>query len=210
MLATSYVWGARLSATRDRDLEQARQALERALAIAPDNVRVRVAEGRVYGESGHTARALAAYERAIVLSPNSADAHAGRGDALIMLGRPGEALAPIERAMRISPYDSKFFVWQMYAGVAHLHLAHDSAAVELFSKVVAGHPQIPIFRLFLAGALGASGRIPEARAQMEELMRMEPDLSLARFRSIEPSSARAFLAQRQHLYDGLRVAGIPE
>lgn len=210
MLATSYVWEARLSATRERDLQQARQALERALAIAPDNFRVRVAEGRVYGESGHTARALAAYDRAIALNPNSPDAHAGRGDALIMLGRPDEALPPIERAMRISPYDSKLFVWQTYAGVAHLHLAHDAAAVELFSKVVAGQPQISIFRLFLAGALGVSGRLQEARAEMQEVMRMTPDLTLARFRSLEPSNARAFLAQRQHLYEGLRLAGIPE
>lgn len=210
MLATSYVWEARLSATRDRDLQQAQQAVERALAIAPDNVRVRVAEGRVYGESGHTARALAAYDRAIALNPNSPDAHAGRGDALIMLGRADEALLPIERAMRISPYDAKFFVWQMYAGVAHLHLAHYAAAVELFSKVVADYPQITIIRLFLAGALGASGRIPEARAEMQELMRMQPELTLARFRSLEPSNARAFFAQRRHLYDGLRAAGIPE
>lgn len=210
MLATSYVWAARLSPTRERDLEQARRAIERALALAPDNEKVRVAEGRVYGEAGIQRRALAAYERAIALNPSSADAHGGRGDALIMLGRPDEALAPIERAMRISPYDARLFVWQTYAGVAHLHLGHDAAAVELFSKVVAGYPQVPFFRLFLAGALGVSGRVQEARAEMEQLLRMQPELTLSRFRSVEPSDAPAFFKQRQHLYDGLRLAGMPE
>lgn len=210
MLATSYVWDARFSPTRDRDLDQARRAVERALALGPDNEKVRVAEGRVYCEAGVTRRALAAYDRAIALNPNYADAHGGRGDALIMAGRPDEALAPIERAMRISPYDAKFFVWQAYAGVAHLHLGHDSVAVELFSKLVAGYPQVPFFRLFLAGALGVSGRIQEARAEMDQLLRMQPELTLSRFRSVEPSDAPAFFKQRQHLYEGLRLAGMPE
>lgn len=209
MLATSYAWANRFSPTRGSDLAQAQLAIERALALAPDNDKVRVAEGRVYGEVGNQARSLAAYDRAVALNPNNAEAHGGRADALVMLGRPEEAFAPIEQAMRISPYDPRFFVWEVYAGVAHLHLRHDTKAVELFTKVVRAHPH-PFFHLLLAGALGASGRIAEAREQMAAFRAWYPRFTLSQLRAIDPSEAPAFFQQRQHLYDGLRAAGMPE
>jgi len=45
---------------------------------------------------------------------------------------------------------------------------------------------------------------------MAELLRLNPDFTLSRFRDLEVSNEPAFLAQRQRVYQGLRLAGVPE
>jgi DNA-binding winged helix-turn-helix (wHTH) protein/TolB-like protein/Tfp pilus assembly protein PilF len=209
-LASTYLTNVRLAATREADLARAGEAVQRALALAPDNDMVRLAEGRVYYEQGRMPQALIAFERAIELNPNNAQAVAFRGAALLMLGRPRETLPLIERAMRISPLDRFVPLWQLLAGVAHLHLHNDAAAVEALMRSVAEWPSFTLGQLFLASALAASGRIPEARAAVAQVRRLAPDLTISRFRSLEPSDAPAFLRQRERVYQGLRSAGMPE
>jgi hypothetical protein len=68
----------------------------------------------------------------------------------------------------------------------------------------------PFGRLFLARALGVSGRVPEAQAQMAQLQQLRPGFTLSRFRAVEPSDAAPFRKQRERVYEGLRRAGMPE
>lgn len=65
-------------------------------------------------------------------------------------------------------------------------------------------------RLFLAGALGAAGRAGEAQLQMAQFQRLRPGFSLRQLRAVEPSDDPTFQRQRERLYAGLRVAGMPE
>jgi adenylate cyclase len=129
---------------------------------------------------------------------------------LLMLGRPNEAMAPIQQAMRLSPRDQQVPIWQMFAGIVQLHLGNDAAAVEWLKRSVAGYPMSPFCRLFLASALGVSGQIPEAQAQMAHFQQLRPGFTLSRFRAVELSDAPAFRKQRERVYEGLRRAGMPE
>lgn len=210
LLASTYLYDVRFSPTRDQDLASADAAVQRALGLAPDHDGVRVVEGRVLYERGRMADALAAFDRAALINPNNVAALGFRGATLVMLGRPEEALLQIEQAIRLSPRDPQLAVWQMFGGVAHLHQGHHAAAIEWLAQAVEGHPASPFGRLFLASALGASGRIAEAKVQMAQLQQMRPGLTLGRFRAVEPSDAPAFLSQRERVYEGLRRAGMPE
>jgi tetratricopeptide (TPR) repeat protein len=123
MLAFTYLNDVRFSTSRELELRRAEQAVQRAVALAPDRDGVHYVTGWLYYEQGRMPQALAAFERATELNPSNVAALGFRGAALVMLGRPNEALAPIEQAMRLSPRDRLLLVWQMFAGVAHLHLA---------------------------------------------------------------------------------------
>jgi len=212
MLATTYLSDVRFSGSgeRKRDLRLAGKAIERALALAPDSGIVHLAEGKVHYNQGRMPQALAAFDRSIELNPNAALALGFRGAALVMLGRPDEALESVDHAIRLSPRDPQLSDWQLFAGVAHLHLGHDAAAVEWLTRSVEGNPKSAFGRLFLASALGAAGRVPEAQVQVAQLQQMRPGFTLSRFRNVEPSDAAAFRVQREHVYEGLRRAGLPE
>jgi adenylate cyclase len=210
MLAMTYLPQARFSSTRGQDLQRAADAVKRAVALAPDSDAVRQVEGKLYFEQGRMAHALATFEMAIERNPSNAAALASSGAALVMLGRPDEALVPIGRAMRLSPRDPLLPGWQMFAGVAHLHLGQDAAAVQWLAPAVDKNPENPFGHLFLASALGLAGRTAEAQAQIAKFQQLRPGFTLSRFREVEPSDAPLFRRQRERVYDGLRRAGMPE
>ena len=164
----------------------------------------------LYFEQRRIPAALTAVDHTLELNPNNTLALADRGRALVMLGRAEEAFGPLERAMRLSPRDPLLFAWQTITGMAHLHLGHDDQAVAWLSRAVDASPKSPTARLLLASALGAAGRIDEARRQVAELKRLVPRVTIARFRASEVSDDPTFLRQRERLYEGLRRAGLAE
>jgi len=140
----------------------------------------------------------------------SADGRAALFASLVMLGRPEEGLGPIERALRLSPRDPLVPQRQMFHGVADLHLGRDDRAIEWLARSVDSNPASSFARLFLASALGTSGRIDEAQAHMAEFQRQRHGFTLGQFRAREPSDAPPFRRQRERVYEGLRRAGMPE
>ena len=98
----------------------------------------------------------------------------------------------------------------MYRGVANLHIGRDDDAIEHLLRSVGGNPSSAFSHLFLASALGNARRIDEARAHVAQLQALHPGFTLTQFRAREPSDAEPFRLQRQRVYEGLRLAGMPE
>ncbi len=210
LLSRTYLSDLRFSATREDDLRRAADAAARALALAPDLWASHSTQALVLYNQRRARQALAEYDRALELDPNVIGVLAGRGAVLITLGRPEQVIEPLEKAMRLSPRDPQLALWQMLRGVAELHLGHDEAAVTWLNRSVDGNARNPFARLFLASALGATGRANEAREQMAEFQRLRPGFTLSKFRAGEPSDDPEFLRQREHVYAGLRAAGMPD
>jgi len=210
LLSRVYLDEIRFRDDRAGDLQRAAEAADRALALAPLNAEAQGAKARVLYNHGRMPQALDAFERAIELNPSEPNWHAHRAAALITLGRPDEALHALESARRLSPRDPQLPLWQMFEGVAYLHLRRDAEAIEVLTRSVQGNPRSGFGHLFLASALGLSGRAEQGRQHVAELRRMHPEFTLARMREREPSDAPAFLAQRQRVYEGLRLAGLPD
>ena len=210
LLSRVYLDEIRFKVDREADLRRGADAADRALALAPHSADAQGAKARALYNQGRMPQALEAFERAIELNPSDPFWHANRGAALVTLGRPEEALRPLELARRVSPRDPQLPQWQMMEGVAYLQLARDAEAVELLTRSVQGNPHSAFGHLFLASALGLSGREEEGRQHVVELQRLQPGFTLAHMREREPSDAPAFRAQRERIYEGLRRAGMPE
>ena len=112
--------------------------------------------------------------------------------------------------MRLSPADPKLVRWRTYEGMALLHLGQDMAAVQSLAEGSKATPPAPFAHLYLASALALCGRIEEARAQVAQFPQRYPGVTLSRWRALEVSDAADFLKQRERVYEGLRLAGMPE
>jgi TolB-like protein/DNA-binding winged helix-turn-helix (wHTH) protein/Tfp pilus assembly protein PilF len=211
LLAMAYSEQTRFSNSREQMLQRAKAAADRAVALAPDSALSHYAKGRaLYNQGGAMNLALAEFDLAIELNPNEPTQHGHRSAALTCLGRPEEALVAVGRAMALSPRDPQFSWWLMFQGVAYLHLRRDGDAVKVLQRSVEMNPSSAFGRLFLASALGSMGDLPAARREVAALTRLAPGFTLTRMREREPSDELAFRMQRQHVYEGLRRAGLPE
>jgi adenylate cyclase len=149
---------------------------------------------------------VAAAERAIELDPGHAVAHAWLGGFLASHGRLEEGLASAEKAIRLSPRDPYlWFYFYRLAGV-HFNARRYQEAVEWDRRSIRGNPRFPYSRATLAAAYAHLGRLDDARAEVEELLRVQPGFSLAFMRESSVSDPE----YRDHYLDGLRKAGLKE
>ena len=69
---------------------------------------------------------------------------------------------------------------------------------------------MPVSRFCLAAALAHLDRIEEARETARAGLELNPSFTIARYRSQTNSDHPVYLAGRERMYEGLRLAGIPE
>jgi hypothetical protein len=62
----------------------------------------------------------------------------------------------------------------------------------------------------LAGSLALAGLLAESAEVCAVARRLAPNFTIAKFRTEAVSDNPAYLAQREYLYQGLRLAGAPE
>ena len=63
---------------------------------------------------------------------------------------------------------------------------------------------------YLAAALARLGRLHEAREAARAGLELNPSFTIARLRSLAFSDHPVYLAGRERVYEGLRIAGLPE
>jgi TolB-like protein/DNA-binding winged helix-turn-helix (wHTH) protein/Tfp pilus assembly protein PilF len=153
------------------------------------------------------------FETAIALDRNNAHAMLGLGQTLMFLGRPADGIPEIERSLRLDPRDPNIAFGHWSLGSCHLLLGHLDKAADLLRQARAENPRVYFFHLYLAGALGLSGDIGEARAALTEAIRLKPEVnSLSRWKVAQPwIDNSAFAALRNSTLDaGVRRAGMPD
>ncbi len=144
------------------------------------------------------------------LDRNLASAHALIGIAKLRLGHAEESEARLNEALRLSPRDTLAHLWLAVAGVAKLYLSKDEEAVALLLRAVETNRNYALAHFWLAAALANLRRLNEARAATTAGLSLNPTFTISRARADASSDNPIFLAQRQHLYDGMRKAGVPE
>ena len=210
LLVKTRLHDVRFSPGREDDLRRADEASARALSLEPDSAEAQLMRAWVLYETGRMPEALATFDRGLRLAPNEPRLLAGRGAALAMLGRADEAIESIDRAMRLSPRDPVIADWQLHRGVALLHKGEAAQAAVWLGRAAEANPASPFAHLFLASALASVGAAEPAREQLAQFQRLRPGFTLGEFRAREPSDAPAFRQQRERVYRGLLLAGMPE
>ncbi len=82
---------------------EALAAIERAVALMPDDPAVLNVHGAILAASGQAAAAVDVLDRALVLAPALVTARGNRAMALLDLGREGEALEAFDRVLDLAP-----------------------------------------------------------------------------------------------------------
>lgn len=142
-------------------------------------------------------------ERALALNPNFAEAHVCRGETLYYSGRPEEALESFARGKTLNPYFPDVVLH--FQALALFQLGRYDEAVDLLLQRLARNAATDVSRALLAASYGHLGRLEDARAAWQEVLRVNPDFSLEYRRKVLPYKNPADF---ELMVDGLRKAGV--
>jgi adenylate cyclase len=182
------------------------RAARRSVELDANNATAQIVLSLAYVRARRPDEMIAAAERAVELDPSLAMAHAWLGGFLASHGRLEEALASAEKAIRLSPRDPFHWFYFHRLATVHFQARRYEAAVEWARRSIRGNPRFPYSRATLAAAYAHLGRLDDARAEVEELLRVQPGFSLAFWRESSVSDPD----YRDHYLDGLRKAGLKE
>ena len=211
-LADAHIWEVNCFISHDRpgQIRAAEAAVKKALELAPRSAAAHLGYGRVLLAMRRPERALREVELASLLDRNLAAAHGYLGQIKIALGRAGETRAHAEEAIRLSPQDQLLRLWHFLIGLADVYLGHVASSVESLRKSVEIDPGWGLAQFTLAGALALAGLLAEAAEVCAVARRLAPNFTIAKFTAEAVSDNQVYLAQRENLYEGLRLAGVPE
>ena len=95
-------------------------------------------------------------------------------------------------------------------GLAKFWLGADAEAVAWLRRSIEANRNFPFTHFFLAAVLASLGALDEARAAVRAGLAINPSFTLRRYRAGASSDNPTYLAGREHTYEGLRMAGVPE
>jgi TolB-like protein/class 3 adenylate cyclase/Flp pilus assembly protein TadD len=198
--------------TADRiiHLTKAANLASKAVSIAPGHARAHAAWGLALNYSGRAVQGIAKCLRALELDPNTPYAHSAIGLGKIFVGRCEETEGHIMQALRLSPKDPGAAVWVCIVGHTKVHLQKYEEAVSWLERGIEMNPRYSLARFYYAVALVALGRVEEARDEVKIGLSLDPQFSIARFRASASGADPTYLSQRDHIYEGMRRAGVAE
>jgi adenylate cyclase len=148
--------------------------------------------------------AIAAWERARALNPNFIDHYYGLG--LVYAGEPAKAIEILEANSRLDPFQHHASHYPI-RGHAYYMCRQYAEAVPPLREGASRSPNIRIIPLWLAAAHAQLGQLAEAHVEAAEVLRIEPGFTIEKWKCTtvykNPEDA-------DHLFDGLRKAGLPE
>src|SRR5438105_8076077 len=185
-------------------LDEAERWARRALELDDQEPVSHLALGNVLVWRRNLEGALAEFRRMIELDPNFAQGHSATGLALMYAGRPAEALEAFAIAKRLDPHHASIVLHFM--AQTHFSLGEYETAAKQLLERIARTPATDSSRMMLASCYGHLGRADDARAAWAELLKVNPDFSLAQRERVLPYKNAADV---QRIVEGLAKAGLP-
>jgi tetratricopeptide (TPR) repeat protein len=118
-------------------------------------------------------------------------------------GRSEEAIALYKKALRLEPFPPTHFFHGL--GAAYLLTGQYNQAIAACRKAIQRSPDSLFAHTILAAAYGSSGLEKEARAEVAEVLRINPKFSLKFLAKTWPYKNKADL---ERYVDPLRKAGM--
>ena len=194
---------------RAQRVAAAEVTLFKVLSFAPNYAWAHLLLGVLLVCKNRPAEAIHEFERALALDSNLAEAHAEIGWAKYFMGRSAETEAHVNEAFRLSPRDTFAYRWMMMIGFAKLDLDADAEALGWFRRSIEANRN-SFTHFGLAAVLALLGALDEAKAAAKAGLTLIPNFTVRRFREGALSDNPTFLFKRERIYQGLRMAGVPE
>ncbi len=175
---------------------------QRASALDPSDSLSHWILGIVYLQEKQFDQAMAEYERALALNPNDVDFRMEMAEALVFVGRYEESIELMKRTMRLNPIYPDWYLWDL--GWAYYLMGRYEEALAEMKRM----KEVPNnARRTFAAIYAQLDRMEEAKAEVAEFLKQDPDYSIAEKEYSWPYKNPADL---EHLLDGYRKAGLPE
>ncbi len=195
---------------RSAQLAAAETTITKVLSLAPKHASAHAILGAVQIFTKRAAQSIAEFEQALALDRNLARAHALIGLAKLFLGRGEETEPHVNEAFRLSPRDTFAPEWLIYVGLAKVQLGADAEAVSWMRRGLDANRNYSLAHFQLAAAFARLGKLDEGRAAVNSGLALDPSFTIRRFRANAPSDNPIYLAGRERLVEGMRLAGVPE
>jgi TolB-like protein/class 3 adenylate cyclase/Tfp pilus assembly protein PilF len=194
-------WGWSNTHSREESLQLALETAKKAVELGPFNSSSHWALAHVLMLSGELEQALAKYDQALELNPNSARLLADMAEPLVYTGRAEEAVALMNTAIRLNPRHPGWYWWNLgWAQYFTEQYEEALASLRRWSNPPNG------IRRILAPILVRLGRLDEARAEIEEYLKIDPDFSIEHL-NVYPWKYKEYF---ERMSADLRTVGIPD
>jgi TolB-like protein/class 3 adenylate cyclase len=181
-----------------------------ALSIVPHSASAHTILGGIYIYTNRAAQGIHECKEALRLDRNAAYAHANIGLAKYYIGRAAETEVHMLEALRLSPHDSGAPAWMNVVGVAKIQLSADTEAAEWLRRSTETNRNIAFGHFGLAAALGLLGALKDARDAVDAGLSLDPTFTIQRILATQLSDNATYLAGRQRIVNGMRLAGVPQ
>lgn len=202
---------ARWSKAPDIQTALAAQAIDRSLAMQPNDPRANYVRSLVLSAQGRIDDAEQAIQRVLSLYPNQPRALQRLGFLRLQQGRPAEVAAPVMLSLRLDPIDAEQVSLGYFTlGMAEFHLHHDEAAYAHMRQATISSPENGFAWQWRAAIDALHGRGEQARNNLTEYQKRIRGHTVSSLRASESSRDATFWQERNRFYEGLRMAGLPE
>jgi adenylate cyclase len=184
-------------------IEKSIEMAQKALAMDDSIATTHGLLSFLYGLKSEYDKAIAEGERAIALDPGGAFPHEWYGISLMGAGRSEEAIPMFQKAIRLDPAGPTSVY--MSLGNALLLTGRFQEAVSALKKALQRAPDNIIAHLHLTATYSQMGQEKEARAEAEEVLRLNPKFSLEGYAKMIRGKNQA---QTDRYIDALRKAGL--
>jgi adenylate cyclase len=182
-------------------IENAQKAisLDESLAVAHALL------GFIYTMTRQYEEGIAAADKALALNPNSADVYLWTGYVFTWIGRCEDAINILNKSIRLSPIPRIDTLFGLC--IAYRDCERYEEGIAPAKKAIVREPDSLFAHTCLAGCYASLGRNDEAKATVAEILRIEPEYSLAIMkRSLPYKNPSDF----ERVIGAMRKAGIPE
>jgi tetratricopeptide (TPR) repeat protein len=159
-------------------VSKAREQLEEALRIYPDDIEAHNNLGVAFADTGQLTEAMEQDEAALRLKPDYAEAHNNLGETLAGRGRLPEAVDQYETALRLKP---DYAEARNNLGDVLLQTGRVADATEQYETALRLKPDYADAHYNLGNIFFQTGRGAEAMDQYETALRLKPDDAKARY-----------------------------
>lgn len=175
-------WALAIANAADIQLQRGEAATalatsERALAIAPRLVTARNVQAAALHQLERTPEAIRTLRATVQDHPKDYTAHFLLGSYLLATGAPAEAIPHLEQVLRLNP---RHVLARTNLATCLVQLGRGPEATPHAIAAAQTNPNDPIAHCILGLALAQSGRLAEARAALENALRLAPDFIPAR------------------------------
>ncbi|OKO89926.1 transcriptional regulator CadC [Bradyrhizobium sp. NAS80.1] len=189
---------------------KANATLEQALRSKPNSIPVLEAYCRFLSATNHFVESLVTCAKALSFDPWDGSALYLIGLGQIYLGRFDDALATFRQADRYDTPSASRWTWLLGAGLANLLIGRDEEALPWLQRSIAITPATGRSHMLLAVAYQRLGRLEEARAAIEEGLRLRPGTTRLNVWPPMKNASPVCIAAFDRVVQGMVDAGLPE